>query len=248
MRIDQPDQAQIPELLQMWKDAFGEYGGFWEMFLRTAFLQEHCRCVTVDGQAAAALYWFDGSCGGQKTAYIYAVVTRPEYRGKGLCRVLLEDTHAHLKAQGYAGAVLKPASGLFPFYTRLGYVTSGYISRFTASAGSVPIHLKDLSSKEYGLLRKTYLPENGIVQEGITLNYLRTFAKFYACEDAIVCTSREEPVIFEYLGNPHSAPGILAALGIQSAEIPTVGNDIPFAMFYPLNCTKIPGYLGISLE
>jgi hypothetical protein len=55
-------------------------------------------------------------------------------------------------------------------------------------------------------------------------------------------------VIFEYLGNPHSATGILASLGIDSAEIPTIGSEIPFTMYHPLNCTKIPGYLGISLE
>lgn len=235
-------------LKRLWQSAFHEPMEAIDGFFANAFSPDRCRYLTERGHPVSALYWFDCEYEGGKLAYIYAVATSPEHRGKGLASQLMEDTHAHLKALGYAGAVLKPASGLFPFYEQLGYVTSGYISRFAARAGSVPVRLEELSPVEYGLLRRTFLPKNGVRQEGITLNYLHTFAKFYACEDAIVCLSREEPVIFEYLGNPHSAPGFLAALGIQSAEIPTAGNEIPFSMFYPLNCTKIPGYLGISLE
>ena len=95
---------------------------------------------------------------------------------------------------------------------------------------------------------KKYLPENGIVQEGQTLEFLSTFATFYATEDGILCANAQEGVIFEYLGNPDSAPGVLRALGMDTAEIPTPGQEIPFAMFAPLNCTKMPGYLGITLE
>ena len=105
-----------------------------------------------------------------------------------------------------------------------------------------------ITAEEYGCLRKSFLPENGISQEGATLEFLSTFASFYACADALVCANQEEQVVFEYLGNPHSAPGILSALSVKSAEIPTPGQDISFAMWHPLNCTKKPGYLGISLE
>ena len=108
--------------------------------------------------------------------------------------------------------------------------------------------IQELSAAEYGQLRPVYLPKDAVIQEGLTLEFLHTFAKFYASDDAALCVGREEPVIFEYLGNPHSAPGILSALGLQSAEIPTIGRDIPFTMYHPLNCTKIPGYLGITLE
>ena len=86
------------------------------------------------------------------------------------------------------------------------------------------------------------------MQEGVTLAFLYSFAQFYATDDALFCIYREEPVIFEYLGNPDSAPGILGAFGVQEAEIPTFGQDIPYTMWHPLNCTKMPGYLGITLE
>ena len=235
-------------LKQLWKTVFGDTDTFIDTFFQVAFSPDRCRYVEDSGKAICALYWLDCACDSGKLAYIYAVATHPDHRGKGLASQLLNDTHTHLKAQGYAGAVLKPANGLFPFYERLGYVTSGYIHRFSAEEGSTPVCIKELSPKEYGLLRRSYLPKNGIIQEGITLDFLHTFAKFYAASDALICVCRDEPIIFEYLGNPDSAPGILAALTIKSAELPTVGSDIAYAMFRPLNCTKIPGYLGISLE
>lgn len=235
-------------LRRLWKTVFGDPDVFIDTFFRMAYSPDRCRYTEENGEALCALYWFDCEYAGGKLAYIYAVATHPDHRGKGLASRLMEETHTHLKALGYAGTVLKPAKGLFPFYERLGYATSGFISRFDGKAGTIPAEIKEVSPAEYGRLRPGYLPENGIVQAGVTLDFLSTFANFYASGDALLCVSRDEPMIFEYLGNPHSAPGILAALGIDQVQIPTVGNDIPFAMWRPLNCTKLPGYLGISLE
>jgi GNAT superfamily N-acetyltransferase len=235
-------------LRKLWKTVFGDSDAFLDSFFRIAFSPERCKYLEADGEAICALYWFDCSFEGGKLAYIYAVATHPEYRGKGLASRLMADTHVHLQNLGYAGTVLKPAKGLFPFYERLGYATSGFISRFPVNADATPAEIKELSAAEYGRLRPAYLPKDAVTQDGLTLEFLHAFAKFYASDDAILCVCRDEPVVFEYLGNLHSAPGILCALGIHSAEIPTIGSDIPFTMYHPLNCTKIPGYLGITLE
>ena len=238
----------IDDLKQLWKTVFGDPDSFIDTFFAVAFSPDRCLFFEDSGKIVSALYWFDCEYENGKLAYIYAVATHPEHRGKGLASRLIQDAHALLKAQGYAGCVLKPAKGLFTFYERLGYVTSGCISRFFASASSTPVPLKPLSAKAYGLMRAAYLPDNAVTQDGLTLEFLSTFASLYAAEDALICTAKEEPIIFEYLGNPNSAPDILCSLGIKTAEIPTIGEDIPFTMFHPLNCTKIPGYLGITLE
>ena len=235
-------------LKRLWKTVFGDPDSFIDTFFAVAFSPDRCRYTEENGEAVCALYWFDCSYEGGKLAYIYAVATHPNHRGKGLASRLLRQTHEALKAQGYAGAVLKPAKGLFPFYERLGYVTSGCIRRFYTESGSIPTALQKLSGEEYGLYRRRFLPKNAVRQEGLTLDFLSSFASFYAGGDALLCVSPQEGVIFEYLGNPDSAPGILAFLGIKYAEIPTVGKDIPFTMYFPLNCTKTPGYLGLSLE
>ena len=235
------------KLKQLWKTVFGDTDAFLEAFFSIAYSPDRCRYLMEDDAVVSALYWFDCEYEGGKLAYIYAVATDPNHRGKGLASRLMIQTHDHLKELGYAGAVLKPAKGLFPFYERLGYQTSGYIRRFTANAGD-PIPVKELSCAEFSQMRRKFLSKNGVRQEGLTIEFLHSFAHFYASEDALVCASPQEGVIFEYLGNPNSAPGILKTLGIADAEIPTIGQEIPYTMFYPLNCTKNPGYLGITLE
>ena len=235
-------------LKSLWKTVFGDPDAFIDDFFRVAYAPERCKYFEENGEVISALYWFDCEYDGGRLAYIYAVATHPDYRGKGLASRLLEETHDHLKGLGYAGCVLKPAKGLFPFYERLGYITSGFVHRFDAEYGSVPAKLEEISAEEYGRLRRSYLPKDGIIQEGTTLAFLHTFARFFASDNAIFTLFREEPIFFEYLGNPDSAPGILAALGIKSAQFPTVGQTIPYTMWHPLNCTKMPGYLGISLE
>ena len=235
-------------LKALWKTVFGDTDAFLDNFFRIAYSPDRCRCIEENGEAICALYWFDCSYEGGKLAYIYAVATHPEHRKKGLASQLLRQTHDHLQQLGYAGAVLKPAHGLFPFYERLGYVTSGFIRRFYADSDIAPVCLAELSTEAYSRRRQSLLPPGAVIQDGITLDFLHSYASFYAAGDALVCAIPQEGVILEYLGNPHSAPNILAALGITEAEIPTVGDEIPFSMFHPLNCTKVPGYLGITLE
>lgn len=235
-------------LKALWKEVFGDPDIFINNFFSVAFSPDRCRYTVRDGRVVSALYWLDAQCGNRKLAYIYAVATLPQYRGQGLAVRLLQDTHGHLQTLGYSGTVLKPAEGLFPYYERLGYVTTGFVRRFSAVASTQPITLKPLCVREYQALRRRYLPSNAIVQEGITLEFLHTFAYFYASEDALLCVSREEPFVFEYLGNPDSAPGILAALGIPKAELRTYGSTEPFAMYHSLDDTPAPGYLGITLE
>ena len=235
-------------LRKLWKTVFGDPDAFLDNFFAIAWSPDRCKYYEQDGEAICALYWFDCCYEGGKLAYIYAVATHPDHRGKGLASRLIRETHAHLKALGYAGTVLKPAKGLFPFYERLGYVTSGYISRFHATAAREPFELVEISAGAYSSGRLGYLPPDKVVQRDVIMDLLKTFARFYAYYDSIVCVAKEEPVIFEYLGDPNLAPGFLAALGIREADIPTFGHDIPYTMFYPLNCTKKPGYLGITLE
>lgn len=241
--------VNIDGLRKLWQIVFGDTSSFLDAFFQIAFSPDRCRYLSEGNEVICSLYWFDCEYDGGKLAYIYAVGTHPDHRGKGLASQLLRDTHAHLKALGYAGAVLKPGTkDLFSFYERLGYVTSGYVRRFTVTESDSPAELEELSAAEYGLRRRQFLPENGILQEGATLDLLSTFADFYAAEDALFCVSKSEPLIYEYLGNPNSAPDIVAAFGIPNNEFQTYGDEIPYAMFYPLNCTKIPGYLGLSLD
>lgn len=252
MRIDQPAESQIPELLEMWKTAFGDYGGFWEMFLETAFEAEHCRCVTVDGRAAAALYWFDTACNGQRMAYVYAVVTHPGCRNQGLCRLLLADVHRYLTENGYSAVLLVPEKeSLRQMYRKLGYADCTTVSEFVCHTGTEPVPVRAIGQAEYGRLRRDYLPEGGVLQEGKNLDFLAAQAQLFAGEDFLLAAYLEEDTLhgMELLGNRDAAPGILQVLKCTQGSFRTPGGEKPFAMFHPLTADAVvPQYFGFAFD
>ena len=126
MRIDYPEENRIPQLRQLWKEAFGDDDAFLDKFFSTAFAADRCRCGIVDDKLAAALYWFDCRWQNRKIAYIYAVAVAKSCRGQGLSRTLMDAAHSLLKTQDYAGCILVPAdAGLFRLYEKLGFIRTG---------------------------------------------------------------------------------------------------------------------------
>lgn len=251
MRIDFPSPEQLPQLKTLWELAFGDSPTVIDGFFSTAYAPERCRCTTIAGQAAAALYWFDTECSGQKFAYLYAVATHPAYRHRGLCRALIGDSHALLAGLGYDGALLMPAEeGLRRMYGAMGYRDCCNISVFDCAAGS-PVPLKKISTEEFARLRREFLPNDGVIQEKENLNYLATYAAFYKGADFLLAASTGDGQLWgmELLGNRNAAPGILGTLGYSKGTFRTPGAGIPFAMFHPLRPDAIaPAYFGLEFN
>jgi len=252
MRIESPAPELIPQLLTLWKDVFGEWDGFWELYLETAFSPARCRCVLDDEKIAASLCWFDTTCAGQKMAYLYAVVTDPACRGRGLCRTLMEDTHRHLASLGYAAVLLVPAEeGLRKMYGKLGYRDCTTVSEFSCDAGTSPVPLRAVGPAEYARLRREVLPENGVIQEGENLTFLARQAEFFSGADFLMAAYRDRDTlhVMELLGNSAAAPEILAALNCKQGSFRVPGEEKVFAMFHPLQeKAAIPGYFGFAFD
>ena len=252
MTFEHPGNMHIPRLVQLLKEAFGEYDGFWELFLDTAFLPDHCRCIIENHQVIAGLYWFDCSCGQDKIAYIYAVVTDPRHRGRGLCRKLMALTHKDLEAEGYAGSLLMPAGGsLRNMYAKMGYRDCTRLTEFTCEAGASHVTVHTVSEAEYAALRRRFLPEGGVLQEGDNITYLATYAGLYAGEGFVLAAVHEKEKLFalELLGDREKAPGILKAMGYAEGTFRVPGEELAFAMFYPLrDDAPIPSYLGLAFD
>ena len=251
MRSDHPTPAAVPELKTLWQLAFGDEKATIDTFFATGYAPDRCRCITDGAEIAAALYWLDCSYEAGPLAYIYAVATHPDHRGKGLCRQLMEDTHALLKDQGYAGAVLYPAdAGLRKMYGKMGYRDFGGVKEVHGTAGAA-CPVKRLDAAAYGAARRKYLPAGGILQEGASLAWLGTYASFYAGDGFLLAAAPEGDGLMglELLGNRDAAPGILAALGYGRGRFRVPGTDIPFGMFLPLkNNVKKPTYLGHAFD
>lgn len=243
MRPDYPTPEQTDGLRTLWKEAFGDSEQFLDGFFETAYSTDRCRCITENGRIAAALYWMDCRCDDVPMAYLYAVATARLYRGQGLCRKLMEDTHSHLKSLGYAGCILVPGEPeLFSMYENMGYVNFSGMDTVTAAAAS-PLALRHVSAEEYAALRRQYLPPRGVIQGD--MDFLATYATLYAGDD-FVCAWAGDTAL-ELLGNTAAAPGILGALGKAKGRFRIPGKT-PFAMYRPLSDTPAPAYFGIAFD
>lgn len=250
MNIDYPTQAQTEALRALWQEAFGDDDAFLEQFFSCGFAPDRCRCLTVDGEVAAALYWFDCSFEGKPMAYLYGVATAKKHRGKGFCRALVENAHQHLKYLGYAGAILVPAGEKLPqMYEKMGYSFCAAVSEFDCTAAAAPAQMRKIDAEEFRQLRREFLPENGVLQEGDNLDFLQTMADFYAGADFLVTVARGEDFFApEILGNAQAAPGILAALHQNKGHFRAPGAGKPFAMYLSLSDCAAPGYFGLAFD
>ena len=251
MEISCPTPGLVPQLQRLWQLAFGDAESFIQAFFAQVYRPERCRCMLADGQAAAALYWFDGECRGRKLAYLYAVATHPDFRRRGFCRALMEDTHTLLTRLHYDGALLLPAEDwLRPMYREMGYRDCCTVSEFSCTAGS-PVPIRAVGQAEYAELRRKYLPEGGVIQEGTNLDMLALLADTYAGADFVLAAAPDKGHLngLELLGNPAAAPGILASLGYIEGTFRTPGGQIPFAMFRPLKeAVPAPTYFGLAFD
>lgn len=238
-------------LRRLWQLAFSDSEEFIDLFFSTAFAPERCCFLTAGEDVTAALYWLDCRYREQKFAYIYAVATHPDHRGKGLCRALMVQTHEILRSQNYAGAILYPAEpGLRSMYKKLGYLPCSTVSEFSCEAGTAAA-LRAVSPEEYARLRRRFLPETGLVQEGASLAYLAAYCGLYAGEDFLLAGAGYDGSFhaMELLGNRDAAPGILAALGQKTGRFRCPGGEIPFTMYCPLRPNiAAPNYVGLVFD
>lgn len=241
MNLDHPTPALIPQLRQLWKEAFGDTDTFLDYFYSTAFSPDRCLCAMLDGEVAAMAYWFH--C--EEYAYIYAVATAKRHRGKGISHALMARIHDILTQRGYDGCILVPGEeSLRTFYRGMDYENCGGVKEFDADAGA-PLPLRKLQKEEYAVLRRKYLPQGGVVQEGVNLDFLSCWAEFYEAPNALIAAVWEDGklLVLDLLGDSGQAPGIVAALGANSGRFRSPGED-PFAMYKPLNANTPPKYFA----
>ncbi len=238
---------EIAGLRQLWKLAFGDTDDFLDSFFSTAFSADRYLSIRLEDQVAAALYWFDCGYDGRRAAYVYAVATHPDFRGRGLCRQLMGKAHDLLKEQGYDAVLLVPQDeGLRKMYAAMGYRDATSVSEFSCEAGK-PIALSEVEVQQYEVLRRKFLPKDGVIQEGENLRFLSTYAKFYAGEDFLAAVSGNQ--IVELLGSRDAAPGILGALGFASGNVRIPGEDVPYAMILPMKeNVPMPSYFGFAFD
>ena len=252
MRFDYPLDYQQAQLRSLWKAAFGDTDAFLDIFFSTAYSPRRCRCAMEEDRIVAALYWFDISWDGLPCAYIYAVATDPQCRGRGLCRALMADTARVLTDSGYEGALLVPQDeGLSTMYAKMDYLPATEIREEIWAADSRVIDIRPIDAHAYAAGRISLLPNNSVIQEGENLTFLSQIASFYGGEGFLAAVSREPEQlrILEYLGDKKHLGSLIHALGHREATVRTPGAGKAFAMYLPLSpqC-KCPKYFAFCFD
>ena len=240
-------------LLKLWQEAFGDDDTFLEAFFSTAYSADRCRCIMLDGEIAAALYWMPCEHLGKKIAYIYGVATAKAHRRKGLCHTLMADTHRILKEQGYEGTILVPQSAdLEALYDSMGYSVCSQIREFVCGPQISDLQLSRINTVEYAKMRRRLMPEGGVLQEDVALDFLATQARFYAGHGFAMAAQVQGDVLYgmELLGNTSVAPALVALMGCGEGKFRTPGEGRNFAMYRPLSGSTLPAptYFGLAFD
>ena len=252
MNADYPTQAQVTGLRKLWKEAFADTDAFLDAFFETAFSTRRCRCIVDGREILAALYWFEVRCAERRFAYLYAVATAEQYRGRGLFSVLLADTKRILTAQGFDGILLVPENdSLGRMYEKFGFFPCTTLRTRTAEAGVEPADFREIGPGEFARLRRMLLPAGSILQEGADLELLASQCRFWKGEKwlAVGRISGQKLVCQEFLGDETAIPGLLRALDVSCGSFRMPGDGESFAYLLPLreNCL-LPGYFALALD
>lgn len=256
MIIDFPTVSQIPQLRDLWQEAFGDSDAYLDNFFTRAFAPERCLCALSDDRIVAAVYFFTCSCRGKKIAYLYALATAKDHRGCGIAHCLMEQAHLYLEMEGFEGVVLVPGDrDLFRFYQAMGYETCSTVTEFVCSGAADEVQLRRIGTAEYAQQREellSFLEEGAVIQRAENLALLETQATFYAGHNFLLAARREGSTLvgLELLGDAQWAPGIVQTLGSALGSFRTRGTGKPFAMYRPLGSSTLaaPTYFGLPFD
>ena len=252
MHIDYPSFRVVPGLRSLWKEAFSDTDALLDAFFETAFSARRCRCITEGDKVLAALNWFEGTCEGQRFAYLYAVATAASYRGRGLFSALLADTRKALTAEGFDGILLVPETeSLGRMYEKFGFSPCTAVKSGEVRAVSEAVAFREIGPAEFALLRREMLPVGSVIQEGDTLAFLASQCHFWAGKNWLTVGQIYEGklVCQEFLGDRSALPGLLRALDLEQGTYRMPGTEAAFAYLLPLQpgCLR-PQYFGLALD
>ncbi|MBQ4063458.1 MAG: GNAT family N-acetyltransferase [Bacteroidaceae bacterium] len=132
-----PPAVAKEQLRELWHSVFGDGYEYIDAFFAAYRCEDVVHTLSVGGMVVSALYALPFTlCSDEKSiaaAYIYAVATAPEYRGKGYMALLMKNVERLLAERGVRFIYLLPASGtLRAYYARLGYTdcSSRALERF----------------------------------------------------------------------------------------------------------------------
>lgn len=116
----------IGELKALWRDVFSDGNEYINSFFESVYSDENTLVFVDNGKPVSMLYIVAYGMPIDnreiKVAYLYALATRPEYRGQKIMPRLLERSFEISRERGYALCALIPSEeSLFGYYRKFGF-------------------------------------------------------------------------------------------------------------------------------
>lgn len=114
IRLRTSNTGDVPRLRELWKLAFGDEDAYIDHFFTRYYAPERMVVLEEAGVVQVMTAWFDMPlvfANGTRvpSAYLYAVATHPDCRGRGLAGQLLRFADRWLEEKGYACVSTVPA-------------------------------------------------------------------------------------------------------------------------------------------
>jgi GNAT superfamily N-acetyltransferase len=140
--IRRPGDQDLPQLLQLWREAFGDSEAETLFYFHHRHRHEHMLVMEADGRITGMLSLLPITlmCASREhqARYVFAVATQQEFRGRGVSTALLNAAHEVIHEEGGVASILVPASeGLFTFYNKRGYQTAFFADQARLSAEEI---------------------------------------------------------------------------------------------------------------
>ncbi len=227
------------------EEEFGEYFFKNHFSLKDTLVDEEKGVIR--GSAMMLPYYIEGV--GEVT-YLYSVDTLPEFRGRGICKNILEHSHKLDLGKSRKASILIPGGkDLFDFYKKLGYEISSCVDEkeFTVLSENTSFELKECTPKELEAFYKSHFKGRKAVKRAEKyfadqIKLFNTFGGgylglyegdkllsygFYSREDDIL---KFDEILGENCGV--LASGVLKAKGLSRCAGRTEGVSVPIGMAY----------------
>lgn len=267
-RFAQAQNSDSPALTALWQTCFGDeealIRAFWQALgQKIRVFAAYEGSVPVSMLCALPTTLIDDAGEGFPAAYLYAVCTAPQYRGRGLCAALMAYAEEALRKDGCCFAALVPSSKeLFRLYEKLGYQTAFFHKKYTVSAEHGKAAISRINADSYRNLREMQLYGAFLSYELPLLQWQAqaseaSGAGLYRVEtkDAVYCVAaerREARLLCKELlpDCPDAAACLAAQLGCKDACVCTAGGTLPFGMGKALCDLPLPkeAYLGLAFD
>lgn len=229
--------ADVPTQRELWKLAFGDDGEYLDNFYNAYYQPERVLVLEEDGLVRSMTAWFDTTFvvpgqGEYRAAYLYAVATHPDCRGRGLAAQLLDDADSYFNALSIQAVTTVPAQpSLHNFFRANGFrecFTHNQMDwRAEMEQKSLirPFQLEPVEPEQYGSLRETLLsgiPHISFPADALTyqagccrLSGGGLYVAETACGLAVLCAEGMEDgklMLKELVGCPEARTQVLAGL------------------------------------